>query len=300
LRRDAVLFTTIIEQSIETALPEIERCGHEFTMSLPSEMIYLNADAVRLAQVFSNLLNNACKYTRTPGGHIGLCATAQGSEVAVTVKDNGIGIAPENLTHIFDMFAQPSSAYAPGGGLGIGLALAKGLVEMHGGRIEARSDGVGKGSEFVLRIPILDRRETHAERTEERETAHAVDCHRVLVVDDNRDSAQSLATLLRLHGQEVAVGYDGDEALHKALEFQPDLVLLDIGMPNVNGYDACRMIREQPRNKDVMMVALTGWGQDEDRRKSKQAGFDAHLVKPVDYGVLVELLGSIRRDREND
>jgi CheY-like chemotaxis protein len=265
-------------------------------VTLPPEPIYLDADPVRLAQVFSNLINNACKYTE-PNGHVWVTAKRQGSEVVVTVRDSGLGIPPDKLRSIFDMFAQVDRTLERSqGGLGIGLTLVKRLVEMHEGTVTAHSEGRGRGSEFVVRLPILleDPRANSPGPTAEvtRTTAR-----RILVVDDNRDSAASLAMLLKMAGNETCMTHDGLDAVRLAEQFRPDVVLLDIGLPKLNGFDVCRRIREQPWGKDLMLIALTGWGQQEDRIKSKDAGFDAHMVKPVDYTALMQLLASPAREQ---
>jgi PAS domain S-box-containing protein len=292
LRTERVDLVTVIEAAVETSRPVIEAGRHELTVTLPSAPIPLDADPVRLAQVFSNLLNNAARYTED-GGHIRVSAERQGDDVIVTVKDTGIGIASELLPHIFEIFSQARPAPESQGGLGIGLSLVKGLVELHGGTVEASSSGPGRGSEFVVRLPI-------AAETPARMPARPVTDdlrlptpkRRVLVVDDNRDSADSLTMLLQVMGHDACTAYDAEEAIQTAAEFQPDIVLLDIGMPTLNGYDACRRIREQPWGQDMFLIALTGWGQEEDRRRSEEAGFDHHMVKPLDPAVLRQLLAS--------
>lgn len=294
LRRDRVLLSTALEQALEISMPEMKRSEHEVSVSWPSERIYLDADAVRLTQVFSNLLNNACSYTQK-GGHIWMIAEQNHAHAVVRVKDNGSGISAENMPHVFDMFAQlrpPSQGSHDG--LGIGLWLAKRLVELHDGSIDAKSDGAGKGSEFIVRLPVLEEKQgsrTEAQKTQEAPKALAH--HRILVVDDNRDSAQSLAVLLRLNGNDVQIAYDGLQAVRKAEQYKPEVILLDIGMPNMNGYDVCRAIRQQKWGAEILIVAATGWGQENDRHKSKEAGFDGHLVKPIDHNRLFDLLRSL-------
>jgi PAS domain S-box-containing protein len=294
LRRGPLDLAPAVRIAVEGCRPLVEACRHELVVNLPREPISLDADPARLAQVLGNLLNNACKYTE-PGGRISLTAERQGGEVVISVKDNGIGIPPEMIPRIFEMFTQlDQSLERAEGGLGIGLAVAKQLVELHGGSIEASSRGSSLGSEFVVRLPmLLDR--------PEREPAHeqiAVSAsplpHRILVADDNRDSAQSLALLLKLAGNDTHAAFDGLQAVEAAQWFRPHVILLDVGMPRLNGYDAARHIREQPWGKEVLLVALTGWGQDQDRRKSEEAGFDHHLVKPVDYEALNQILASLR------
>jgi PAS domain S-box-containing protein len=289
LRKEQVELTQIVASAVETSRPLIEASGHELTVILPAEPVRLDADLTRLAQVFSNLLNNAAKYTDR-GGHLRLTAERQGDEVVVVVKDDGVGIPPAMLPRIFDIFTQVDrSLERAQGGLGIGLTLVKRLVQMHDGSVTAHSEGLGRGTELVVRLPVL------AEAAEPELPADAAvegptTPHRVLIVDDNRDSALSLSMLLELKGCETQTAHDGVEAVEKAAAYKPDVVLLDIGLPRLNGYEACRAIREQPGGKGVLIVALTGWGQDQDRRKSKEAGFDGHLVKPVDHAALMKLL----------
>jgi PAS domain S-box-containing protein len=295
LRRDRVELTEVIRGAVETSRPLIEQCGHELTITLPPEPIHLYADLVRLAQVFMNLLTNAAKYTDR-GGRISLTAERQGHEIVVRVKDTGLGIPAEKLPHLFEMFFQVGrSLERSQGGLGIGLSLVRRLVELHGGSVKAHSAGVGKGSEFTVRLPVLteaSKPELPREPSENGAVKVGSSC-RILVVDDVRDSADSLAMFLRLDGHDVKIAYDGLAAVEAAEQFRPEVVLLDIGMPKLNGYDACRLIREQPWSKNTFLVALTGWGQEEDKRRTEEAGFGAHLVKPVDPTALMKLLASL-------
>jgi signal transduction histidine kinase/CheY-like chemotaxis protein len=291
LRKERVDLASVIQSAGEGSRPLIEASGHRLTIIVPSEPIYLDADPTRLAQVFGNLLTNATKYT-DKGGHIGLTAERHAGEVTVSVKDTGIGIAAEHLPRLFQMFSQVAPALERSqGGLGIGLSLVKGLVEMHGGRVEARSEGLGKGSEFVVHLPVLNdlpaRPSTQAVGREDPATRRP---KRILVADDNRDTVESLAILLRLQGHEVQAVHDGQEAVRAAERFQPDLALLDIGMPRLNGFDAARRIREQSWGKRMMLVAISGWGQEEDKQRATEAGFDYHLTKPVDPDALERLL----------
>ncbi len=289
LRKEPVPLTAMLQDALGTTRPLLD---HELTVSLPDEPIYLDADPVRLAQVFANLLNNACKYTEK-GGRIWLTATQEGAAVRVTVKDTGIGIDRAHLPRLFRMFSQVESALERSrGGLGIGLSLARGLVEMHGGTITASSEGPGKGTEFTVRLPILMDLPARVQGASLQLTK-PVAGHKILVVDDNHDGAESLGMLLELQGNEVDTAHDGCEALLKAEAFEPDVVLLDIGLPKMNGYEVCAALRARPATKRVVIVALTGWGQEEDRRKAELAGFDAHLVKPVDYPVLITVLDSL-------
>jgi PAS domain S-box-containing protein len=292
LRTARVELASIVYQAVEVCRPLAERANHELQVNLPRQPIYLHADAVRLTQVFSNLLNNACKYTE-PGGKISLTGERQGSDVIVSVKDSGMGIPADKLDSIFEMFTQVDrSLERSQGGLGIGLTLVKRLVEMHGGTVEAASDGEGKGSEFIVRLPILIEKPKAV--TTDSPTKPMTLNRRILVVDDNRDSATSLAMLLKITGNETHTAHDGLEALQAAENFLPEVVLLDIGLPKLNGHEVCRRIRQQPWGRDMVLVALTGWGQDEDRRKSQDAGFDHHMVKPVDLTGLIKLLAGSR------
>ncbi len=290
LRKNRVTLAAVVEAALETSRPLINAAGHELTVSTPGEPIYLDADLVRLAQVFGNLLNNAAKYTDR-GGQIWLTATRDRDDVVVAVRDNGIGISGEMLPRIFDMFSQASPALKRSqGGLGIGLSLVKGLVELHGGSIAAESGGPGQGSTFAVRLPIAAEAARQPIGGTVNGESKEAQKHRILIVDDLRDSADSLARLMRLRGQEVATAYDGEEAVRAAEAMRPDVVLLDIGMPKMNGYDVCRYIRQQPWGQATLLVAVTGWGQEEDRRRTEAAGFDHHLVKPVDPRALMKLL----------
>jgi CheY-like chemotaxis protein len=289
LRRERVELATIIRQAVETCRPVAECANLEVAVTLPPQPVYLDADSVRLSQVVCNLLNNACKFVGQ-GGRISLTASRHGNDAVIVVKDNGIGIPPDKLDRIFEMFSQvDQSLERSQGGLGIGLTLAKRLVELHGGSIEARSEGVGQGSEFVVRLPVaVDGALPIPDGPDE--VIQSNGKRRILVVDDNRDSATSLTTLLRLSGNETFIAYDGVEAVEAAARQRPDVILLDIGLPKLNGFDACRGIREHRWAQNVLIIALTGWGQEEDRRKSAEAGFDGHLVKPVDHAELMRLL----------
>jgi signal transduction histidine kinase/ActR/RegA family two-component response regulator len=294
LRKRRVELAPLLHQATEPAKPLAERARQELTVSAPSEPMWVRADPVRLVQIFGNLLTNACKYT-DDGGHIQIIAERVDGEAVVTVKDDGIGIPPDQLRAVFEMFSQVKSGQERAeGGLGIGLTLVKRLVEMHDGYVEAHSEGLGRGSEFIVRLPVLDA--PHAERPAAT-AAHAAPTRRkILIVDDNRDSAMSLALLLGQLGHETRQAYDGLDAIRAAEEFRPNLILLDIGLPHLNGYDVCRRIRTQPWG-DMMIVALTGWGQDEDRQKSREAGFDHHLVKPIGYAALMQLLSEPKQTK---
>jgi PAS domain S-box-containing protein len=299
LRRSRVLLADVVSSAVETARPAVEAAGHELTVSLPPDAVYLDADLTRLAQVFSNLLTNSAKYTPR-GGHIWLAAERRDQDIIVSVRDNGIGIPAESLRSIFDMFSQVDrSIERSTGGLGIGLALVKGLVEMHGGTVTAESPGVGKGSTFTVRLPALESRpERGAEEAPAGGPGTNAPGRRILVVDDNRDSATSMAMMLGLMGNQVRTAHDGVEAVRVAESFRPQVVLMDVGMPRLNGYEATRRIREQPWGRSLAIIALTGWGQEGDKVRSQEAGCDAHLVKPVHLPDLEKLLVELT-DGEN-
>lgn len=292
LKREQVLLSNVIESAIEASQPHIREMNHELTVTLPHTPVTVNADITRLAQVFLNLLNNAAKYTER-GGRIELHVAQQGSDAVVSIKDTGIGIPPDKLKSIFQMFSQVDGSLSRSlGGLGIGLSLAQRLVEMHSGRIEAFSDGLGSGSKFVVRLPIVAAApQAHAPRREDR--APRASELRILVVDDNRDAAATLAMLLKSTGSYVRTAHDGEEAIQVAAEFLPNVVLCDIGLPKMDGYEVGRHIRQEPWGEKMTLIAVTGWGQDDDRRKSDEAGFDRHLVKPVDPNALMNLLAGL-------
>ncbi|HXC72961.1 MAG TPA: PAS domain S-box protein [Pyrinomonadaceae bacterium] len=290
LRRSEVELSSVVQQAVEVARPLIDAAGHDLIIDLPDEPVYLNADRARLAQVFGNLLNNSSKYTR-PNGRISLSAKRVDDEVVLTVKDNGAGIPQDKLDRIFDMFMQVDlTAERSQGGLGIGLTLVKRLVEMHAGSIEARSAGEGEGSEFIVRLPVITKPSGAAQTGPAAEPSPQ---RRILIVDDNRDAADSLAMLMEITGNTTYVAHDGIEAIEEIEKHRPEVVLLDIGLPGLTGHEVCRRVRQQPWGKDIVMIALTGWGQEDDRRKSEEAGFNGHLVKPVDYDKLLELLSSL-------
>ncbi|HEU0199875.1 MAG TPA: PAS domain S-box protein [Burkholderiaceae bacterium] len=292
LRRERVDLAQVLQSALETSRPLIDAEGHELSVRLPDEPVYLDGDPVRLAQVFSNLLNNAARYMDARG-RIRVVAERTGAHVSVSVQDAGLGIAPEVLPHIFEMFHQGQTAGASAkGGMGIGLSLARRLVELHGGSLEGRSAGPGQGSEFIVRLPVADAAPVTADADAAAEERTPVP-RRVLVVDDLQDSADSLVFLLSAMGHEAHAAYDGESALALAAQVRPDLVLLDIGMPEMSGYDVCRRIREQPWGGTMFLVALTGWGQEDDRRRSVEAGFDEHLVKPVEPEALESLLAAL-------
>jgi PAS domain S-box-containing protein len=296
LQKEAVELTAILARAVETSRPLIDSRWQELTVTLPPETIPVEADTTRLAQVVSNLLNNAAKYT-PEGGRIRLTVETTSREAVLHVCDSGMGIPAELLPQVFDLFTQGDRSLARSeGGLGIGLTLVKSLVEMHGGRVEARSEGAGKGSEFVVYLPTLGGRSALAGKGEREAPDRAVSApRRVLVVDDSADAAESLRMLLQARGHEVRTAHDGSAALRAAEEFQPDVVLLDIGLPHMDGYEVARRLRDEVGLKNALLVALTGYGQQEDRRRAAEAGFDEHLTKPADLTMLQNLLAKQAR-----
>jgi len=295
LRRAPLDLADVIARAVETCRTQIEAAGHELVLDLPPSPLPVHADAVRLSQVFANLLNNAAKYTE-PGGKIWLSAREDGGRAVVSVRDTGVGIAPEMLTHVLEMFTRghPSQRRAQDG-LGIGLSLVRRLVEMHGGSVEAASQGIGRGSEFTVRLPIAA---NHREgRASERRYGFGESLAplSVLVADDNQDAAESLGTLLRSMGADVRIVYDGKSALAALESGRPDVALLDIGMPMMDGYELARRIRERSDADEIVLIALTGWGQVDDKRRALEAGFDHHVGKPADVAELHKLMLSLRR-----
>jgi CheY-like chemotaxis protein/two-component sensor histidine kinase len=291
LRKERVELGRVIQSALEISRPLIEASGHDLVVRVPSTPIPVDGDATRLARVFANLLNNAAKYTQ-PGGRIWLTAEPQGREVAVRVRDTGIGIAPDAVPRVFDMFTQVASSDR--GGLGIGLALVRRLVALHDGSVACSSEGPGRGSEFVVRLPVL----AEPSPLDDARPAAAPSAgpgRRILVVDDNRDSADSLAMMLELLGHATQAAYDGRDAVETFGTFEPEVVLLDIGMPRLTGLEAAREIRRRPRGPEVVLIAMTGWGQGEDRRKAREAGFDHYLIKPVHPEELQSLLARLAR-----
>ncbi len=296
LHLERVAVADIVDQAVETSRPLLDAAHHALTLDLPAEPMELDADPVRIAQVLSNLLNNAAKYTE-PGGRIVLSARREGTWLVLRVEDNGMGIAPEQLPHVFDLFLQADrTLHRAQGGLGIGLTLVRQLVELHGGSVHAYSAGIGQGSCFEVRLPMATRLPAPVPSSRQ-STACAPQQCRVLVVDDNREHTDALSLLLRRAGHEVHGVYDAAHGLAQAETFAPDAILLDVGLPDMDGYEACRRLRAQPGGKERVLVAITGWGQADDRRRSQEAGFDAHLVKPVDPEALLELVESLCRLR---
>jgi CheY-like chemotaxis protein len=292
LRLERCELAAVVSQALETVRPFVESGAHRLEVSLPEEPVTLRADPVRLAQVLSNLIHNACKFS-DPGRPVAVSARKSAGWIEISVRDEGIGFAPEDRDRLFEMFTQLDPARSRSrGGLGVGLSIVRRLVEMHGGRVEASSGGPGRGSEFRVSLPELALSTSAAEpflRVPPRAPAAP---RRILVVDDNADSASSLAALLELSGNDVRTAGDGLEAVGLAEEFSPDVVLLDIGLPGIDGYEAARRIRALPRGRMMLLVAVTGWGQSEDRRRSREAGFDHHMVKPLRASALETLLAN--------
>jgi signal transduction histidine kinase/ActR/RegA family two-component response regulator len=293
LRTEPVELAAVIRCAVEASRPLIDASRHQLAISLPTEPLVIDGDAVRLSQVFSNLLNNSAKYMNE-GGQIWLQARQQADNVQVTVKDTGIGIPAEMLPHIFNMFTQVDrSTRQAQGGLGIGLTLVRTLVEMHGGQVIAKSPGVNQGSEFAVTLPLIKKAAVDGRMTPEARLP-VLPKGRVLVVDDNRDAAQSLGMLLKLLGAEVRIVNDGPSALAILPIYRPSVVLLDIGMPGMDGYEVARRIRQQSEWRELMLIALTGWGQEDDRHRTAEAGFDHHLIKPADITALQTLFMSLK------
>jgi PAS domain S-box-containing protein len=298
LEKETVNLAEVIRAAVESSRPLIDQRQHELTVAMSQQSVFVDADRVRLTQVFTNLLNNAAKYTPNMG-HIWLNVERAGDTVVVRIKDTGIGVAAENLPHLFELFYQVDRAFTRAeGGLGLGLTLVHRLVDLHGGRVEVRSDGVNRGSEFIVHLPVLPE-----QWIEDRYQLSRLDgdlasrrCRRILVADDFPQSAEILARLLRQDGNEVQIAHNGMEAVDAAAEFRPEVAVLDIAMPKLNGYDCARVIRQQPWGKRMFLIALSGWGQQVDRQRTREAGFDTHLTKPAKYETLVEVLNHLPSD----
>ncbi|MGI4848383.1 MAG: hybrid sensor histidine kinase/response regulator, partial [Janthinobacterium lividum] len=300
LQRSRVGLASVVANVQEIVAPQIEASNHRFEVNQPRERYMLDADAVRLVQSLSNVIANAIKYTPSPGRII-FDTTVENDDVVFRIRDTGVGMETALVAGIFDMFAQiPPSSGRSSGGLGIGLSLARQFTEMHGGSIVAHSEGPGRGSEFVLRLPVValadDSLDVAYHRRFEDRGIEARN-RQVVVVDDNRDGADMLHRLFEADGFTVLTAYDGLEAVDAVSKSQPDIVVMDIGMPGMDGYEAVRRIRQQPGGKDILMIALTGWGQEETKRLAQEAGFDHHMVKPVDFDVLKEFLDRHTVDR---
>ncbi len=291
LRKEKIDLRLVVQDALETSRPLIEGARHQLSVVMPTQPVFVNADRVRLAQVFANLLNNSAKYTER-GGQISLIVERQGTDAVVKVKDNGMGISPAVLPKVFDLFTQADrSLERSQSGLGIGLSVVRGLVDMHGGIVEAASEGLGKGSEFIVRLSTVVSPALEAEQKDGGNAyIYAPSKYRILVVDDNKDAAISLAMMLKIMGHDTRTAHDGVEAVEAAQTFLPDVIMLDIGLPKLNGYDVCRRIRGAAWGKDMILIAVTGWSQEEDKRQSKEAGFNFHMLKPVDPQAVVKLL----------
>jgi signal transduction histidine kinase len=295
LRREPTDLATVMRGAVDTVMPYLEARRHALKVTLPPQAVHLDADPTRLAQVFSNLLHNAAKFT-PPGGRVEVSSDVEGDEVVVRVIDNGIGIARDMLGGVFEMFAQADQSLERAhAGLGVGLTLARRLVELHGGTLSATSEGAGRGSQFIVRLPIAAPAEGVRTPAPARASPAPATPHRVLVVDDNRDFANSLALILRTQGNDVRVAHDGEAALALVDDWRPDIGFLDIGLPKLNGYDLARALRARPATTHMALVAVTGWGQENDRQRAFAAGFDQHLVKPAEPARVIEILAALPR-----
>jgi PAS domain S-box-containing protein len=290
LRRERVAIADVVQSALETSRPALEAAGHRLTVNIPETPLWVKGDLIRLAQVVSNLLINAAKYTPA-GGHIRLMARQEAREAVITVQDNGVGIPEGMLPTIFEMFVQAHPSQGQAGGLGVGLPLVKGLAELHGGRVEAASAGPGQGSLFTVRLPLVETDEgKRAPEDRSEEAPEGRKGRRILIVDDNKEVADSLAEVLRLLDHQVAIAYEGESALERVQVYRPEVVLLDLGLPGMDGWEVARRLRQQPGGKRMRLIAITGWGQAADRQRTRDAGFDHHLVKPVEFQALVKLL----------
>jgi CheY-like chemotaxis protein/two-component sensor histidine kinase len=297
LKRESVEVARLVDSAVETARPLIDRRGHRLLIDLPEGPLLLEVDPLRIAQVLANLLTNAAKYM-DPGGEIRVTARAIDSAIEIAVDDTGIGLDQESLQSVFVMFSQVDSAIDRSeGGLGIGLALVKGLVELHGGTVHAESAGLGRGSRFILRLPGVSVRAPISARQSATE-ASASPGYRILIADDNRDAAESLAMLLEMSGHEVRTAEDGEAALAVTEQFLPHAAFIDIGMPRLNGYEVAKRVRREAWGASVLLIALTGWGQDDNKRQAFESGFDHHLTKPVDPSQLDTLLERLLKPRQ--
>jgi signal transduction histidine kinase/CheY-like chemotaxis protein len=290
LRKERLELAAVARNAVEISRPVIDAARVHLSLALPPEPIELDGDFVRLSQVLANLLNNAAKYTNQ-GGQIWLSAKRDRDELAISVRDTGIGIPAEMLPSVFDLFVQVDRATSRAqGGLGIGLTLVRSLIEMHDGSVEVRSEGVDRGSEFIVRLPLPKRQTLTLPAASSAHANGASTMRRVLIVDDNRDAAATLGTLLKCLGADVRVTNDGESALAAMETQRPDVVLLDLGMPGMDGLEVARRVRSRPEFARILLIALTGWGQEDDRRRTSEAGFDHHLVKPVDLAALQSFL----------
>ena len=290
LERQRIDIGPIVSAAVEAGRPALESAGHQLDLQIPQAPLWVDADPQRLQQVLTILLDNAVRYTER-GGRIAVAAVAEDRELVLSVKDTGAGIEPAQLPHVFDLFAHTGSTRARmSGGLGVGLALVKAIVERHSGAVIAYSEGTGRGSEFMVRLPLNARDPVRRAAESPVAPESSATAQRILIADDNPDAAESLALMLGLSGHDVRTARDGHEAVETCEAFRPRVVFLDIGMPRMNGYDAARRIRSEPWGADVVLVALTGWAEDEDKRRAAEAGFDQHLTKPVDPPMLRQIL----------
>ena len=297
LETKALNAASIAHDALELARPLMERRGHELRLELPAAQLWVNGDATRLTQVLGNLLINSCKYT-PDAGRVTLALDATADQIIYRVRDNGIGIDPELLPRIFDLFSQAERALdRTEGGLGIGLAVVKGIVGMHEGSVSASSEGRGKGAEFIVRLPRIARPVWGSESELERTVLPSAP-QRILVADDNADLAESMAMLLRIEGHDVRIAHDGPSALELAAQFEPDAAMLDIGLPGLNGYELARELRARQNGRELLLIAVTGYGQPEDRVRSKAAGFDSHMVKPLDPRILGAEIAEWAKERD--
>ena len=302
LRKEPVDLTALVPHAVESVQHLIDGYRHDLSVSLPVDPLYVEGDPKRLVQIVTNLMNNAAKYTN-PGGRIALTLAPEGSEAVLRVKDTGIGIAPELLTAIFELFRQvDTSVSRERGGLGVGLALVRQLVTLHGGSVEGTSEGLGHGSEFEVRLPLLTESEVSKARRKQDATGSRPltlpSARRILVVDDNRDLTETLSMLLRVYGHDVRAAQDAPSAIEIAVAFRPEVVFLDLGLPGIDGYELARRLREHPDLRQARLAALSGYGQEADRNRTKAAGFDAHLVKPVSYADLIPVLALSETDSQ--
>ena len=292
LHQEPIAVGVVVENAVATVRSLIDQRKHELTVSLPTQAIWVHADAARLEQVVVNLLTNAAKYT-DQGGHVWLTVQQEGEEAVLRVRDTGVGIAPEILPRIFDLFTQAErSLDRSQGGLGIGLALVQRLVEMHGGTVAA-SSALGQGSEFVVRLPVVSPPQPQASSPPTETAQPTGPSLRVLVVDDNVDTVTTLALLVKESGHDVRTAYDGSAVLEAALDYRPNVVLLDIGLPGLNGFEVAKQLRQQPALQNAVLVAMTGYGRESDLQRSFAAGFDHHLVKPGDFGKVLQILATV-------
>jgi CheY-like chemotaxis protein/anti-sigma regulatory factor (Ser/Thr protein kinase) len=295
LRQDRIVLQGVVERAVESVRPLIDQRRHTLSLSLPQPSIWIQGDAARIEQVIVNLLNNAAKYTNE-GGRIWLSIQQERQEAVIRVRDTGVGIAPELLPRIFDLFTQADRTLDRSeGGLGIGLALVERLVQMHGGKVEASSTP-GTGSEFVVRLPLAAIPTGQSSPISQRADATKSPSLRVLVVDDNKDAAESLAVLLEANGHDVKAVHDGLSALEAARDYRPNLILLDIGLPGMNGFEVARKVRKELELGKVVLVAMTGYGQETDKQRSQEAGFDHHLVKPADFSEVKKILATVSEE----